>query len=144
MGAALLASALAAAPGGCSAPDDASAPRLLAAVHHRGGLCSSGTCSTDLTIYDDGRWKLHDETSGDGSGTLSDDQVQQIKSLVTEFTVPPTTSATSCPADYDGTQTIYTIGTEPEITIDACAIRIPPSDPLIETLDHLFQELSQN
>ena len=116
---------------------------LLAAVRHSGGLCSSGTCSTDLTVYDDGRWVVRDETSGNRNGNLADNEVRELRTLVAESQVPSVAGTSACPADYDGVRVTYTIGSEPERFIDACTTLIPPTDPLIERLDALFQELSQ-
>ncbi|MFI5931849.1 hypothetical protein [Actinoplanes sp. NPDC051494] len=127
-----------------SAPAPTSAANgLLAAVRHSGGLCSTGPCATDLTVYGDGRWDLRDESSGNRSGTLSDDQVRELRTLVTETDLPSATTTIDCADNYDGIRVTYTIGSDPETVIDSCSIRIAGPNPLIERLDDLFQELGQ-
>jgi hypothetical protein len=144
IGNALLALALAVTAGGCSTPHEPPTSSLLAGVHQTGGLCSTGPCSTNLTVYQDGRWELDDAASERRSGILTNDQVREIHTLITESELPRAKRTNPCPANYDGPRVTYTIGSEPEISIDDCITEIPASNPLIERLNRLFQELNKN
>lgn len=145
-----LASAVLLMPASCVQHDGTAgsaspAPRKVAAEMRRtGGLCPSGPCSSQLTVYEDGHWTGHREKT-ERSGDLSAADRERLADALSRTMLGPSLPASGggpCADAADGTVTTYSLRhAGKSVSLSSCDHEIPPSDPLVTTMEKWHQEL---
>ena len=102
-----------------------------------GGMCATGLCRDQFTIFSDSTWTHVSDSGATTAARLSEYQQRDLSMAISVTHLGEGKKFTEvCPKDYDGQEVEYLwVAAGKELSVASCDRVIDPTDPLVVFLD---------